>query len=72
MRYLLNTKAILKTLLVVTVLFVTTTMSLFLGYRRGYQHAERVTNKWWIDQQSQYYDVSEVEKKRRASLYDHI
>jgi hypothetical protein len=48
------------------------TASLLIGYRRGYLHAEKITNKWWIDQQSQYYDVLEVEKKRRAFLYDCI
>lgn len=72
MHYPHRIKAILKILLVAAVLFITAAMSLFVGYRRGYHHAESVTNKWWIDQQSQYYDVSEVEKKRRASLYDHI
>lgn len=45
---------------------------LVIGYRRGYDHGEKITNKWWIDQQSRYYDASEVEKKRRGLELDQI
>lgn len=56
--------------LIVSLLFIATMTGLFYGYRRGYEHGEKITNKWWIDQQSQYYDASEVMKKRRAQHLD--
>jgi hypothetical protein len=37
----------------------------YLGYARGYRHGQKVTNAWWIEKQSRYYDSYEVEKKRR-------
>lgn len=37
----------------------------YLGYVRGYRHGQKVTNAWWIEKQSRYYDSYKVEKKRR-------
>lgn len=56
--------------LIALILFTAAMAGLFYGYRRGYSHGEKVTNKWWIDQQSQYYDTSEVIKKRQALYLD--
>lgn len=42
------------------------------GYKRGYAHGEQITNTWWIDKQSRYYDASEVEKKRSARKHNLI
>ncbi|MEJ2661808.1 MAG: hypothetical protein P8Z73_13940 [Desulfobacteraceae bacterium] len=56
--------------LIALLLSIATVAGLFLGYQRGYQHGEKITNKWWIDQQSQYYDASEVIKKRQARNLD--
>jgi len=62
-----------RSILLLTVLFIITAMAgLFYGYQRGYDHGERITNKWWIDQQSQYYDTAEVARKRRALELDTI
>jgi hypothetical protein len=51
-------------------LFIATTTALFCGYRRGYDHGQKTANKWWIDQQSKYYDATEVLEKRRALHLD--
>lgn len=56
--------------LIAALLFMATLTGILYGYRRGYEHGEKITNKWWIDQQSQYYDASEVIKKRRALNLD--
>ena len=56
--------------LIALLLCIATMAGLFYGYQRGYDHGEKITNKWWIDQQSQYYDASEVLKKRRAQNLD--
>ena len=58
--------------LIALLLFITTVMGLFYGYRRGYNHGEKITNKWWIDQQSTYYDATELLKKCRAKHLDII
>ncbi len=42
----------------------------YQGYTRGYQDGQKVTNSWWIEKQSRYYDSVEVEKKRRTNQYD--
>jgi len=41
-------------------------------YDSGYQDGKRVTNSWWIDKQSRYYDTDEVDNKRRNNLFDHL
>lgn len=72
MGYMIKART-LKSILLLTLLLILTVMTaLFWGYRRGYDHGEKITNKWWIDQQSQYYDASEVAKKRRALKLDTI
>jgi hypothetical protein len=58
--------------LIAVLLFITTMVGLIHGYQRGYSHGEKITNKWWIDQQSKYYDATEVIKKRRAKHLDII
>ncbi len=63
-------KTLKQFVLIALLLFIATTAALFFGYQRGYRHGEKITNKWWIDQQSQYYDASEVIKKRRALNLD--
>ncbi len=49
---------------------------MFLGsfrtYERGYEDGRKVTNAWWIDKQSRYYDADEVEKKRRDSQFNQL
>lgn len=42
------------------------------GYYRGYQQGERVTNSWWIDKKSLYYDTSEIVKKQITEHQNHI
>ena len=42
----------------------------YFGYRRGFHHGQTIANKWWIDQQSRYYDASEVARQRRALHLD--
>lgn len=44
----------------------------YRAYEKGYQDGKKVTNSWWIDKQSRYYDTDEVDNKRRDRLYDHI
>ncbi len=63
-------KTLRNILLFGLLLFIATLMALSHGYRRGYDHGQKFTNKWWIDQQSRYYDASEVFKKRRAHHLD--
>lgn len=41
-------------------------------YEKGYQDGKKVTNAWWIDKQSRYYESDEVEDKRRNNLFDHL
>ena len=56
--------------LIATLLFIATLTGILFGYRHGYEHGEKITNKWWIDQQSSYYDASEVIKKRHELKMD--
>jgi membrane protein DedA with SNARE-associated domain len=63
-------KTLKHSVLIAVLLFIATMVGLACGYRRGFEHGEKITNKWWIDQQSQYYDASEVIKKRRALNLD--
>jgi membrane protein DedA with SNARE-associated domain len=58
-------KTLRNIVLICLLLFIASMVAMIYGYRRGYDHGEKLTNKWWIDQQSQYYDASEVLKKRR-------
>lgn len=58
--------------LIALLFFITTMVGLFHGYQRGYNHGEKITNKWWIDQQSTYYDATELLKKSRAKHLDII
>lgn len=44
----------------------------YLGYARGYRHGQKVTNGWWIDKQSRYYDSVEVEKNRRNQGFNRL
>ena len=44
----------------------------FGAYEKGYEDGRKVTNAWWIDKQSRYYDTDEVEKKRRDSRYNRL
>ena len=72
MAYAIKPKAFKRILLVTLLLIFTAMTGIIFGYRRGYNHGEKITNKWWIDQQSQYYDASETAKKRRALRLDTI
>ena len=63
-------KTLKNAVLIALLLFAATMAGICYGYRQGYDHGEKITNKWWIDQQSQYYDASEVIKKRRAQNFD--
>ena len=72
MGYEIYTKKIRSVLLLALLLILAALAGLSFGYRRGYDHGQIITNKWWIDQQSQYYDASEVAKKRRALRLDAI
>jgi len=72
MRYRIKIKTIRNILLLTLLLIITAMTGLFCGYQRGYDHGEKITNKWWIDQQSQYYDKAEVTKKRRVLELDTI
>jgi hypothetical protein len=40
------------------------------GYTRGYNDGQKVTNTWWINKQSRYYDSVEVEKKRQSHQFN--
>jgi hypothetical protein len=42
----------------------------YRGYNCGYHDGQKVTNTWWIDKQSRYYDSVEVQKKRHSQKYD--
>ena len=72
MRFEHRIKIVRNVLLIAMLLFISATVGLFYGYQRGYDHGEKITNKWWIDQQSQYYDTAEVAKKRRTQNLDTI
>ena len=43
-----------------------------MGYSRGYRHGQTITNGWWIEKQSRYYDSFSVDQKRRLKDYDLI
>ena len=63
-------KTLKHIVLIALLLFIAAAAGITYGYRRGFDHGEKITNKWWIDQQSRYYDASEVIKKRRAQKLD--
>lgn len=72
----MNFKTIRKRILLVimvTVLMLTgISLGSWFGYSRGYRHGQKVTNGWWIDKQSKYYDSVEVEKKRQSSGFNKL
>ena len=72
MRYRPTVKAVKNLLLIAVLITVTAVAGMMFGYRRGFSHGEKITNKWWIDQQSQYYDAAEVSKKKHTLKYDII
>jgi membrane protein DedA with SNARE-associated domain len=72
MEYGIKMKTARRILLLALLLIIAASAGLFYGYQRGYDHGEKITNKWWIDQQSRYYDAAEVAKKRRALELDTI
>ena len=72
MEYGIKMKTARRILLLALLLIIAASAGLFYGYQRGYGHGEKITNKWWIDQQSRYYDAAEVAKKRRALELDTI
>lgn len=56
---------VLTAALTVVMMLIGLGLGSYLGYARGYRHGRKVTNTWWIEKQSRYYDSDEVEKKRR-------
>lgn len=65
MRYKTMRKRVLIAALTVVMMLIGLGLGSYLGYVRGYRHGRKVTNAWWIEKQSRYYDSDEVEKKRR-------
>ena len=67
---------ITRSLIAVFLMFLIFLMGMGLGsyraYEKGYENGRKVTNAWWIDKQSRYYDADEVEKKRRDSRFNHL
>ena len=61
-----------KLLLVFAILLFTVLICEYHGYRRGYAEGEKLTNTWWIDKKSTYYDIDEVVKKRMENRYNRI
>ena len=52
------------------IFFIGMFLGSFRAYEKGYEDGTKVTNSWWIDKQSRYYDTEEVEKKRRDSDFN--
>ena len=46
-------KTLKNAVLIALLLFAATMAGICYGYRQGYDHGEKITNKWWINQQSQ-------------------
>ena len=44
----------------------------WFGYARGFRDGQKITNGWWIDKQSKYYDSVEVDKKRRSGGFNKL
>ena len=65
-----TSKRILSAALIAVLLGAGLCVSAMLGYARGFRHGQTITNGWWIEKQSRYYDSSEVEKQRRTNGYD--
>jgi membrane protein DedA with SNARE-associated domain len=72
MKFSINKNVIKTIALAMVLIFIAGMAGTLYGYRRGYRHAEAITNKWWIDQKSQYYDASEIIKKQHAKNFDAI
>ncbi|MEJ2153890.1 MAG: hypothetical protein P8X96_00990 [Desulfobacteraceae bacterium] len=53
-------------------IFIGLCIGRYSGYLQGYQHGRKVTNAWWIDKQSRYYDSIEIEEQRRSKALDRI
>lgn len=53
-----------KTLLIFILMTFIALLFEYHGYSRGFNDGEKTTNSWWIDKKSQYYDTSQVIKKR--------
>lgn len=65
-------KKMKKVLLVLVLMILVALVCEYHGYRRGFTDGEKITNSWWIDKKSTYYDISEVVKKRYHKKLDEI
>ncbi len=59
-----------KTLLVFILFVFVAVIFEYHGYHRGFNDGETITNSWWIDKKSQYYDTSQVIKKRQHKKHN--
>jgi len=65
-------KRILQGVLMVLLLAFGICLGSYYGYTRGYRHGEKISNAWWIQKQSRYYDTDEVQQKRRSQNFDRL
>jgi membrane protein DedA with SNARE-associated domain len=63
---------IFSTLIAVLIFTAGVLLGGYRGYNYGYHEGQKVTNTWWIDKQSRYYDSVEVQKKRYSQKYDFL
>ena len=60
----LDMRIVLKILIISLLMASAVLVGTYQGYRLGYAKGEQMTNNWWIDKKSLYYDSREIEKKR--------
>ena len=65
-------KIVLGFFFILALLVMATIAGEYHGYLRGYKKGEQVTNTWWIDKKSHYFESSEVIKKGKSKKHHHI
>jgi hypothetical protein len=59
-----------KKFLMIVVVLTVALVSNYLGFARGVAKGSRLTNIWWVEQKSIYYDTHEIIQKRQLKKHD--
>jgi hypothetical protein len=63
-------KKFLMIVVVLTVALVSNYLGFARGFTKGVAKGSRLTNIWWVEQKSVYYDTHEIIQKRQLKKHD--
>lgn len=59
-----------KKCLIIALLLTVALASNYLGFSRGFAKGAQITNGWWVDQKSIYYDTRQIIHKRHLKKHN--